>query len=67
MICLYICFQEKKRIASKFLEEEELSGIHGFTKLPAVNFHTSSGVCFIDHYMNCDNELDTGLKCYIYV
>lgn len=66
-LSVHLLSRKKKRIASNFLEEEELSGIHGFTKLPAVNFHTSSGVCFIDHYMNCDNELDTGLKCYIYV
>lgn len=48
---LYICFQEKKRLASNFSEEEELSGTHGFTKLPAMNFYTSSGVCAIDHYL----------------
>lgn len=45
-------------MASNFLEEEELRGIRCFTKLPAVN-----SLCAVDHYMNWDNELHTGLNC----
>lgn len=47
-------------MSSNFLEVADLSGIHGFTELPAVNFNTSSGLCTTDHYMNWDT---IGLKC----
>lgn len=52
--------KKKKRMASNFLEVADLSGIHGFTELPAVNFNTSSGLCTTDHYMNWDT---IGMKC----